>query len=391
MKEVEQTRIGMEGNCFAACVASILELPIEAVPDYTEQAGGWFYRWQVWLVERGLRFRIIPANQGGAIGYEPPAGWAIMNVKSLTLPGELHSVVSWNGQMKWNPHPQREKGVGEVVDYYIFEALDPSKLLQPIAVLSAPPIEPVGIREALRDACSLARGLLLLTKMDGWKNLNKHTDEALLAKCEAALASKDAELAKCANLVAQEARAHGDTKAELAAVVRFVQRVAGDVTRQEPSNPNVLDDGFGNQWLKCSRPGGCGLQIVRPGKVQCDCEQEKQEDGAGDGDMGLNMTPNHSLTQQASDAPAPTKRNVMDICARCGQGKANHDMQPEILCAGFLTEIPAAEQLANIYDFLSEVDDLSLSEIREELFVEGIDYDDFVKRTKSLIWKLSGR
>ena len=44
-----------------------------------------------------------------------------------------------------------------------------------------------------------------------------------------ALASKDAELAKCANLVAQEARAHGDTKAELAAVVRFVQRVAGDV------------------------------------------------------------------------------------------------------------------------------------------------------------------
>ena len=143
MKEVEQTRIGMEGNCFAACVASILELPIEAVPDYTEQAGGWFYRWQVWLVERGLRFRIIPANQGGAIGYEPPAGWAIMNVKSLTLPGELHSVVSWNGQMKWNPHPQREKGVGEVVDYYIFEALDPSKLLQPIAVLSAPPIEPV--------------------------------------------------------------------------------------------------------------------------------------------------------------------------------------------------------------------------------------------------------
>ena len=85
-----------------------------------------------------------------------------------------------------------------------------------------------------------------------------------------------------------------------------------DQTRQEPSNPNVLDDGFGNQWLKCSRPGGCGLQIVRPGKVQCDCEREKQEDGAGDGDMGLNMTPNHSLTQQASDAPAPPPREQGD-------------------------------------------------------------------------------
>ena len=32
----------------------------------------------------------------------------------------------------------------------------------------------------------------------------------------------------------------------------------------------------------------------------------RQEDGAGDGDVGLNTTPNHSLTQQASDAPAPT-------------------------------------------------------------------------------------
>ena len=34
-------------------------------------------------------------------------------------------------------------------------------------------------------------------------------------------------------------------------------------------------------------------------------DQTRQEDGAGDGDVGLNTTPNHSLTQQASDAPAP--------------------------------------------------------------------------------------
>lgn len=32
----------------------------------------------------------------------------------------------------------------------------------------------------------------------------------------------------------------------------------------------VLDDGFGNVWAKC-KPA-CRMQIVRPGKVQCDCD-----------------------------------------------------------------------------------------------------------------------
>lgn len=39
----------------------------------------------------------------------------------------------------------------------------------------------------------------------------------------------------------------------------------------------LLDDGFGNVWEKCSRPD-CQLQIVRPGKVQCDpCEARRNE------------------------------------------------------------------------------------------------------------------
>ena len=31
----------------------------------------------------------------------------------------------------------------------------------------------------------------------------------------------------------------------------------------------ILDDGFGNRWAKCLGRV-CGLEIVRPGKVQCD-------------------------------------------------------------------------------------------------------------------------
>lgn len=35
----------------------------------------------------------------------------------------------------------------------------------------------------------------------------------------------------------------------------------------------VVDDGFGNQWRKCSRPD-CSLAVVRPGKVDCNGECE---------------------------------------------------------------------------------------------------------------------
>ena len=34
-----------------------------------------------------------------------------------------------------------------------------------------------------------------------------------------------------------------------------------------------VDDGFGNRWCKCWRPW-CGLEVVRPGKVQCWCDSE---------------------------------------------------------------------------------------------------------------------
>ena len=30
----------------------------------------------------------------------------------------------------------------------------------------------------------------------------------------------------------------------------------------------TVADGFGGEWLKCSKPD-CDLQVVRPGKVQC--------------------------------------------------------------------------------------------------------------------------
>jgi len=40
---------------------------------------------------------------------------------------------------------------------------------------------------------------------------------------------------------------------------------------------SLLDDGFGNVWHKCEPYDQCAMEIVRPGKVQCERCQFKNE------------------------------------------------------------------------------------------------------------------
>lgn len=58
MKPVCQTIFGTgRGNCFAACVASILELPIEEVPNFcadTPEGENWYPPFQAWAAARGV-------------------------------------------------------------------------------------------------------------------------------------------------------------------------------------------------------------------------------------------------------------------------------------------------------------------------------------------------
>ena len=58
MKPVNQTRLADDpkgGNCMAACIASILEISIEEVPDFDmrNDPGDWRIFWGPWLSEMG--------------------------------------------------------------------------------------------------------------------------------------------------------------------------------------------------------------------------------------------------------------------------------------------------------------------------------------------------
>lgn len=39
----------------------------------------------------------------------------------------------------------------------------------------------------------------------------------------------------------------------------------------------VIEDGFGGEWERCELGDRCGLQVVRPGKVQCYCDGVEME------------------------------------------------------------------------------------------------------------------
>lgn len=44
-----------------------------------------------------------------------------------------------------------------------------------------------------------------------------------------------------------------------------------EAARGVPDDRPTISDGFGNEWVLCGRED-CGLEVVRPGKVQCWCD-----------------------------------------------------------------------------------------------------------------------
>lgn len=96
-----QTNAGGRGNCMAACLASILEIPIEEVPDYraVESAGGsWMNAFNTWLSKhhRVLYFEL----EHYQTRHVRPFGWHLMNYGDHS---GGHSIVGHDGVPIWNP------------------------------------------------------------------------------------------------------------------------------------------------------------------------------------------------------------------------------------------------------------------------------------------------
>ena len=128
MKPVDQTKFLADykagpdqvGNCFPACVASILELPLEEIPNFCAYEN-WYEKANEWLNKRDLCIVLIR-------GYDQDrAGLPCICIATGKSPrGDfLHCVVWKEGRIVHDPHPSRDGIVSNPEDMCYLVPLDP--------------------------------------------------------------------------------------------------------------------------------------------------------------------------------------------------------------------------------------------------------------------------
>ncbi len=112
------------GNCFNACVASILELPLRDVAQVLPGDEPYWDTWEQWAAERGLEFNLHV--RGDPI---PPKGFAIASGNGGRFYPEghehagteiSHAVVVFNGELIHDPFPGG-KGIDRPRCYWTFD------------------------------------------------------------------------------------------------------------------------------------------------------------------------------------------------------------------------------------------------------------------------------
>jgi hypothetical protein len=132
------------GNCFAACLASLLHVPLDSVPQPREGEGpesDWASYWEriaVFLAGRGFYLLLAPAAGVELESTAPLAGAeeALAIAGGPTWRGNVHHVVVIRGrEIVHDPHPSRE-GLVEAQKLMYLVPLDPSRLVPPGLVVS---------------------------------------------------------------------------------------------------------------------------------------------------------------------------------------------------------------------------------------------------------------
>lgn len=119
MKPVDQVVFEERGDCMSACIASILELPLDDVPHFVKH-DDWIERRDNWLRQRGL----CAIHGTFHVGTEwRPAALHILYGKSPRWDG-LHCVVARGHEILHDPHPSRA-GIETQEGFDLLVPLDP--------------------------------------------------------------------------------------------------------------------------------------------------------------------------------------------------------------------------------------------------------------------------
>ena len=108
MTPTNQTIVGHQGNCFVACIASILDLHIDDVPDLNafESGGEWVGVLNGWLATMGLVYMECTVPSQDADEFFENKDFYHVIIGPTSRGGDLfHAVVGRKGKMVFDPHP----------------------------------------------------------------------------------------------------------------------------------------------------------------------------------------------------------------------------------------------------------------------------------------------
>jgi hypothetical protein len=130
--KVDQTEFGKHGNCQSACLAMLLNVPLESVPNFAKIA------WELddnaaakaqdeWLAELG--WGILTVVKWQSLPWPPKKGYYIAGGPSPR--GIRHGVIYKDGELWHDPHDSRT-GITEVQDIDILFPLAPHRAMRAV-------------------------------------------------------------------------------------------------------------------------------------------------------------------------------------------------------------------------------------------------------------------
>lgn len=112
MIPVDQDKFGLpHGNCMAACVASVLELPLAEVPNFVDHGDQWWAKLVEFLASRG--FAVVWCRREAYACDQIDLSPMIASGHFLIVSGQsprgdfLHCVIEHRGKLVHDPHPSR--------------------------------------------------------------------------------------------------------------------------------------------------------------------------------------------------------------------------------------------------------------------------------------------
>jgi len=116
---------GQHGNCLSAVLASLLHLPVDSVPVFTDP-NTWVKDLNAWLRQFGLAY--IPVTNLAELvrNYGITGLWHEIAGDSPRSKEYLHACVAKDLELLFDPHPDNT-GLHGLESYGIFIALEPWK------------------------------------------------------------------------------------------------------------------------------------------------------------------------------------------------------------------------------------------------------------------------